>query len=61
MALLCTSIADTCRRRPASSFVFEDHAVEEGADDVFLFWIETGDGFELKSELVIGAAFVFAE
>ena len=41
--------------------MFEDHAVEEGADDAFLIGVEEGDGLELKLEVVVGAALIFAE
>ena len=39
----------------------EDHAVEQGTDDLFFFRIEPGDGFELQLQLVVGAALVFGE
>ena len=41
--------------------MFEDHAVEEGADDAFFFGVEEGDGLELKLEVVVGAALIFAK
>ena len=47
--------------RPASGFMFEDHAVEQGADDAFLIGVEEGDGLELELEVLVGAALIFAE
>jgi hypothetical protein len=41
--------------------MFEDHAVEQGADDPFLFGVELGNGLELKLEVLVGAAGSFAE
>src|ERR1039458_3184796 len=41
--------------RPALSLMAENHAVEQRADDFFLFRIEPGDGFELQLQLVVGA------
>ncbi|MGH2919293.1 MAG: hypothetical protein ACRDLS_11960 [Solirubrobacteraceae bacterium] len=36
-------------------------AFEDAADGVFLFVGEPGGGFELESEVVVGAAFVSVE
>ena len=49
------------RCRPYASLVFEDHAIEQRADDAFLFGVEEGDGLELEIEVVVGAALIFAK
>ncbi len=41
--------------------MFEDHAVEQGADDAFLFGVEQGDGLELELEVVVGATLILAK
>jgi hypothetical protein len=38
--------------------VFEDHAFEQGLDDLLFFGRELGDGFELEAEIAIGTAFI---
>ena len=50
-----------CGGGPAFGFVFEDHAFEQGLDDLFLFGGKLGDGFKLEAKIAIRAALVSPE
>lgn len=50
-----------CSGGPAFGFVFEDHAFEQGLNDLLFFWRELGDRFKLELKIAIGTALIGAE
>jgi hypothetical protein len=46
---------------PASCFVLENHALQDGLDDVLLFGGEPGDGFKLELEGIVRSALVLGK
>ena len=46
---------------PATGFVLQNHALEDGLDDVLFLAGEAGHGLELELEVVVGAALVPGE